>query len=103
MLNAYLAYKFGAEDKHMTEITAHYGAGTLLGIAACAVVLLLILIMRFKVHAFLALTLVSVVVALVTGVPFDKIVPTILGGFGSTLAGVALLTILLLNAPKMLQ
>lgn len=75
----------------MTEITAHYGAGTLLGIAACAVVLLLILIMRFKVHAFLALTLVSVVVALVTGVPFDKIVPTILGGFGSTLAGVALL------------
>ncbi|HKN03125.1 MAG TPA: GntP family permease [Buttiauxella sp.] len=75
----------------MTEITTHLGAGTLLGIAACSVVLLLILIMRFKVHAFLALTLVSIVVALVTGVPFDKIVPTILGGFGSTLAGVALL------------
>ncbi len=47
----------------MTEMTASYGAGTLLGIAACSVLLLLLLIMRFKVHAFLALTLVSVAVA----------------------------------------
>ncbi len=41
----------------MTETTFAYSAGTLLGIAAGAVVLLLVLIMRFKVHAFLALTL----------------------------------------------
>lgn len=75
----------------MTETTYAYGAGTLLGIAAAAVILLLVLIMRFRVHAFLALTLVSVVVAIATKVPFDKIVPTILSGFGSTLAGVALL------------
>ncbi|NDJ58493.1 GntP family permease [Enterobacteriaceae bacterium 4M9] len=75
----------------MTEVTYAYGAGTLLGIAAGAVALLLVLIMRFKIHAFLALTVVSIVVALVTKVPFDKVVPTLLGGFGSTLAGVALL------------
>lgn len=75
----------------MTEITVNYGAGTLLGIAACSVLLLLLLIMRFKVHAFLALTLVSIIVALVTGVPFEKVVPTLLTGFGGTLAGVALL------------
>ncbi len=75
----------------MTEMTYAYGAGTLLGIAAGAVALLLVLIMRFKVHAFLALTLVSIIVALVTKVPFEKIVPTLLSGFGSTLAGVALL------------
>lgn len=75
----------------MTEIITPYGVGALLGIAACSVLLLLVLIMRFRVHAFLALTLVSILVALVTGVPFDKIVPTLLGGFGSTLAGVALL------------
>lgn len=75
----------------MTETTWAYGAGTLLGIAAGAVALLLVLIMRFRVHAFLALTLVSIVVALVTKVPFNNIVPTILSGFGSTLAGVALL------------
>ncbi|HKS32984.1 MAG TPA: GntP family permease [Enterobacteriaceae bacterium] len=75
----------------MTDMTNTLGAGTLLGIAAAAVLLLLVLIMRFRVHAFLALTLVSIVVALATKVPFDKVVPTLLSGFGSTLAGVALL------------
>jgi len=75
----------------MTDMTYAWGAGTLLGIAAAAVLLLLVLIMRFRVHAFLALTLVSIVVALATKVPFDKVVPTLLSGFGSTLAGVALL------------
>jgi gluconate:H+ symporter, GntP family len=75
----------------MTEVTNALGAGPLLGIAAGAVALLLVLIMRFKVHAFLALTLVSIVVALLTNVPFDKVVPTLLTGFGGTLAGVALL------------
>ncbi|WP_123348036.1 MULTISPECIES: GntP family permease [unclassified Enterobacter] len=75
----------------MTDMTNALGAGALLGIAAGAVVLLLVLIMRFRVHAFLALTLVSIVVALATGIAFDKVVPTLLSGFGSTLAGVALL------------
>ncbi|MBJ3814622.1 GntP family permease [Shimwellia pseudoproteus] len=75
----------------MNELTYAYGAGTLLGIAAGSVALLLVLIMRFKIHAFLSLTLVSIVVALLTGIAFDKIVPTLLNGFGSTLAGVALL------------
>lgn len=75
----------------MTDMTTPLGASTLLGIAAGAVVLLLILIMRFRVHAFLALTLVSIIVALATGIAFDKVVPTLLSGFGSTLAGVALL------------
>lgn len=63
----------------------------LLLIAAAAVALLLILIMRFKLHAFVSLVLVSLLTALVAGVPFDKVVSTLLGGFGSTLATVALL------------
>lgn len=75
----------------MTDITTHLGTGTLLGIAACSVIILLVLIMRLRIHAFLALTLVSILVALATGVAFDKVVPTLLAGFGSTLAGVALL------------
>ncbi|UNP88401.1 GntP family permease [Aeromonas encheleia] len=53
--------------------------------------MLLLLIMRFKIHAFVALTLVSLVTALATGVAYDQVVTTMLGGFGSTLAGVALL------------
>lgn len=63
----------------------------LLSVAGGAIVMLLILIMRFKVHAFVALTLVSMLTALATGVAYDQVIPTMLSGFGSTLAGVALL------------
>lgn len=73
----------------MNETTL--GAGPLLGIAAGAVLLLLVMIIRFRLHAFLALVLVSVVTALATQIPYDKVVPTLLGGFGTTLAAVALL------------
>ncbi len=55
------------------------------------ILLLLVLIIKFKVHAFVALLIVSLLTALVTGIPIDKILPTLLGGFGSTLASVALL------------
>ncbi|KAE9541522.1 GntP family permease [Ursidibacter maritimus] len=56
-----------------------------------AILLLLVLIMKFKVHAFVALIIVSLLTALATGIPVDKILPTLLSGFGSTLASVALL------------
>ncbi len=74
----------------MNEATT-MGAGPLLAIAVGAVLLLLLLIIRFRLHAFLGLLLVSIVTALATQIPFDKIVPTLLGGFGTTLASVALL------------
>jgi GntP family gluconate:H+ symporter len=70
---------------------AAYGTVTLLLIAVGAVLLLLTLILRFKMHAFIALVLVSLMTALVTRIPFADVVPTLLGGFGSTLASVALL------------
>ncbi|ABR74522.1 permease [Actinobacillus succinogenes] len=63
----------------------------LIFILIASITLLLILIMKFKVHAFVALVLVSFLTALATGMPVNKIVPTLLGGFGSTLAAVALL------------
>lgn len=75
----------------MNETTVALGAVPLLLIAAGAVLVLLVLIMRFKVHAFLALTLVSLLTALATGIAFDQVVPTLLTGFGNTLAAVALL------------
>lgn len=56
-----------------------------------AIILLLVMIMKFKVHAFVALIIVSLLTALATGISVDKILPTLLGGFGSTLASVALL------------
>ncbi|MFD2239180.1 GntP family permease [Aureimonas populi] len=67
------------------------GAGALLSIAAGAIVLLLVLIIHFRVHAFLALILVSLLTAVVAGIPATALVSTLTTAFGSTLGGVALL------------
>lgn len=75
----------------MDTIQPAYGTVTLLLIAVGAVLILLTLILRFKLHAFVALVLVSLATALVTKIPFAEVVPTLLNGFGSTLAAVALL------------
>jgi len=75
----------------MNPIAPVYGTVTLLLIAASAVALLLVLILRLRLHAFVALVLVSVLTALVSGISFQDLVPTLLHGFGSTLASVALL------------
>ncbi|WP_285733447.1 gluconate:H+ symporter [Nocardiopsis sp. ATB16-24] len=80
-----------------------YGTGPLLGIAAGAIALLLFLIIRFKLHAFIALVLVSLLTALATGIPVSEVVPTLLGGFGTTLASVALLVGLGVMIGRMLE
>lgn len=67
------------------------GTGPLLAIAAGSIAVLLILIMRFKIHAFLALILVSLATAAAAGIPTNEIVGVLTDGFGSTLASVALL------------
>ncbi|MFZ7171502.1 GntP family permease [Avibacterium volantium] len=63
----------------------------LIFIMIASVLLLLLLIMKFRVHAFVALIIVSLLTALATGVPFKDILPTLTKGFGGTLASVALL------------
>jgi GntP family gluconate:H+ symporter len=66
----------------------------LLGIAAASIALLLLLIIRFQVHAFVALMLVSLLVAMVTGIPVGDIIPTLIAGMGGTLGSVAILVAL---------
>lgn len=75
----------------MNAVEPVYGTPVLLMIAAGAVLLLLVLIMRFRLHAFVALVLVSLITAMIAGIPMGKVIPTLLEGFGSTLATVALL------------
>ncbi len=75
----------------MDPMTPAYSTGVLLTIAALAVALLLVLIIRVKLHAFLALVLVSVLTALAARVPLADVPAVLLSGFGSTLASVALL------------
>lgn len=73
------------------EVEPAYSAGPLMLIALTAVLVLLFLIMKLKVHAFIALILVSFITALATKIPFADVVPTMADGFGTTLASVALL------------
>jgi len=63
----------------------------LLLLALAAIVALLFLIMKLKVHAFASLTLVSFGTALAAGIPANQVVPSMMSGFGGTLASVALL------------
>lgn len=75
----------------MEEWTPVLGAGPLLGIAAAAVALILVMVIYLRIHAFLALIIVSALTALAAGIPLNQIVPTMTQGFGNTLASVALL------------
>ncbi|WP_392508657.1 GntP family permease [Naumannella halotolerans] len=75
----------------MDEWTQTLGAGPLLGIALAAVVLILFLVIKVKLHALLVLIVVSLLTAVATGIPLGSIVDTLVDGFGSTLGSVALL------------
>ena len=75
----------------MEPIDPVYGTTTLLLIAAGAVALLLVLIMAVKLHAFVALVLVSVVTAIAVGFEFAEIPDVLMFGFADTIGSVALL------------
>lgn len=66
-------------------------AGPLLAIAAAAIVVLLVLIIGLRLHAFIALIVVSLLTALAAGIPPGEVVNVLTGGFGTTLGSVALL------------
>ena len=75
----------------MDAIEPAYGTTALLAIAACAVALLLFLIIKVKLHAFIALVLVSVLTALAAGIPVADVPDALIYGFADTLGSVALL------------
>lgn len=78
----------------MDDWTQTLGTGPLLGISAGAIAAILILIMRFKVHPFITLIIVSALTAIAAGVPIEAVMDVLTDGFGSTLGGVALLVAL---------
>jgi GntP family gluconate:H+ symporter len=63
----------------------------LLLLALAAVLALLGLIVKLRLHAFIALCVVSLLTALFAGIPVANVVPTLMASFGGTLASVALL------------
>ena len=61
----------------------------LAGLVLCAVALLLVLVLYVRLHAFVALLLTSLLVALLGGIPLADIVGVIEDGMGSTLGYIA--------------
>ncbi|MGZ9033935.1 MAG: GntT/GntP/DsdX family permease, partial [Rhodospirillales bacterium] len=66
------------------------GTAALLITALAAVAVLLVLVIRFELPAFLALLLVSMGTAIVTGIPFGNVVPVMIAGMGKVLGSVAI-------------
>ncbi|WP_165065469.1 GntP family permease [Marisediminicola senii] len=66
-------------------------APVLLSIAAGAIAVLLVLIMKVRLHPFYALVIISILTALVAGVSINDLLATLQGPFGTTLGNVALL------------
>ncbi|MEV0603374.1 gluconate:H+ symporter [Streptomyces sp. NPDC050315] len=65
---------------------AQLGISVLVGIAV-----IVLLITRFKLHAFLSLTIGSLVLGAAAGAPLDKAITSFTNGLGSTVAGVGVL------------
>ncbi|MEU3754499.1 gluconate:H+ symporter [Streptomyces olivoreticuli] len=65
---------------------AQLGIAVLVGIAV-----IVLLITRLKLHAFLALTIGSLVLGAVAGAPMDKVITSFTTGLGATVAGVGVL------------
>ncbi|MEU2265956.1 gluconate:H+ symporter [Streptomyces olindensis] len=74
-----------------------------LGIAVLAgIAVIVLLITKFKLHAFLALTIGSLALGAIAGAPLDKVLTSFSTGLGSTVAGVGVLIALGAILGKML-
>lgn len=59
--------------------------------AIIGLALLLVLIIKFKVHAMLSILIGAITIGLIAGMPFEEIVTAVDDGIGNTLKGIALL------------
>ncbi|MFT4021265.1 MAG: gluconate:H+ symporter [Acinetobacter sp.] len=75
----------------MEDWTQTLGTLPLLGIAAGAIALILFMVIKLKLHAFLVLILVSLLTAITTGIPLTHIADVLVKSFSGTLGHVALL------------
>ncbi|NLA28191.1 MAG: transporter, partial [Propionibacterium sp.] len=77
--------------------------GYLLGLAVVAIAVLLVLVIAFKLSAFVALLLVSIGTALAGGLALDQVIPTLTAGMAKTLGSVAIIVGLGAMMGKMIE
>ena len=61
--------------------------------ALVGLVILLVLIIKFKIQAMVSILIGAIAIGLLAGMPFDNIVTAVNDGIGNTLKGIALLEI----------
>ncbi len=67
------------------------GTAALLTIALVAILVLLVLVIKFEFSAYASLLLVAMGTALVAGIPVDQVVPVMIAGMGKVLGSVAII------------
>ena len=63
----------------------------LVAAALIGLVLLLVLIIKFKIQAMIAILIGAIAIGLIAGMPFTAIIDSVNEGIGNTLKGIALL------------
>ncbi|MGE9552555.1 GntP family transporter [Erwinia amylovora] len=66
----------------------------LLLIAVASVLILLLMVIKAKIHPFVALLVVSLLVAIATGIPADNMMKVIVAGMGSLLGSITIIIVL---------
>ncbi|MFD2360861.1 MULTISPECIES: GntP family transporter [unclassified Arthrobacter] len=80
-----------AADAPAIKPAVELGTPLLLTIAAVGIAILLVMIIRFKIQAFVALLTVSILVAMAATIPLQDIFTVVSSGVGSTMGKVAIL------------
>ena len=80
-----------AADAPAIKPAVELGTPLLLTIAAAGIALLLVMIIRFKIQAFVALLTVSILVAVAAQIPLKDVFTVVANGVGGTMGKVALL------------
>lgn len=80
-----------AADAPAIKPAVELGTPLLLSIAAVGIAILLVMIIRFKIQAFVALLTVSILVAVAATIPLQDIFTVVSSGVGSTMGKVAIL------------
>ena len=75
----------------MMETAATSEMTRLVSVAMCGVAVLLFLIIRSKLQAFVALLLVSLLIGVAAGMPLDAVLESVTNGMGDTLGAIAVL------------
>lgn len=87
--SVYLVNNYMSYSSYFNETGKVLGVYGLTTVAILGIMILLVLVLYFKIHAFIALIIGSIMVGIGTGMDFKSIIMAIQNGMGSTLGSVA--------------